>query len=72
MEDAICDSSLKSMPQKRLNLIYGSISSYSSNLNSTERLCMIEKENGLACVLCDIESNRLGLKEYRNKRVMEA
>ena len=65
-------SALKSLPQQRLNLIDGSISSYSSILNSSQRLHMINQANKLASVLCDIETDRLGAKEDRKNSEMEA
>ena len=52
-----------------MNLIYGSISSYFSILNSTERLHMINQENELTSILGDIYDDRLGSKEDRKKRV---
>ena len=72
MEDSVSDRSLKRLPQKRLNLIDGSISSYCSILNCTERLCMIKQANEFAFVLCDIEYERLGAKEDGKKRATEA
>ena len=70
MKDAIGDRSLKRLPQQRLNLINGYISSYYYILNSPKRLRMINNNRTLASVLCDIESERLGAKEDRNKREM--
>ena len=49
-----------------MNLIDGSISSYCSVIKSHEQLDMIKKENKLAAVLGDIESDLLGEKQYRN------
>ena len=72
MEHAIGDRDLKRLPQRRTNIIDGSISSYCSILNSPEWLHMINKENELVSVLCDIESDRFESKEDRNKRDMEA
>ena len=63
---------LKRLPQRRLNLIDSSISSYCSIINPPKQIRMIKKENELASVLCDTESDRLGSKEYRKKRVMDA
>ena len=62
MEDAIGDRYLKRIPQIRLSLIDGSISSYCSILNSPKRLRMTKQENELASVLCDIESDCLESK----------
>ena len=45
-----------------MNLIDGSISSYCSVIKSHEQLDMIKKENKLAAVLGDIESDLLGEK----------
>ena len=58
----VCDRALKRLPQIRINLIDGSISSYCYILNSPERLDMIKQTNNLASVLGDIESDRLGAK----------
>ena len=55
-----------------MNIIDGSISSYCSILNSTKRIHIIKQANELASVLYDIESDRLGSKEDRKKRSMEA
>ena len=54
MEGAIGDRALKRLPQRKLNIIDGSISSYWSILNSTKPLHMIKQANVLAYVLCDI------------------
>ena len=72
MEDDICDRALKRLPQRRLNIIDGSISSYFFILNSPERLHMIRQANELMSVLCDKEYDRLGAKEDTKKREMEA
>ena len=45
MGGAIGDRDLKSLPQQRLNIIDGSISSYCSILNSPKRLHIINQEN---------------------------
>ena len=68
MEDAIGDRNLNRLPQQRLNLIDGCISSYCSILNSNERLCVIKQAKKLASVLCEIESGCLGVKEDRKKK----
>ena len=70
MENDIFDRALKRLPQRRLNLIDGSISSYCSTLNSPERLRMIKQANKLASILCDIESDLLGGEEDRKNRAM--
>ena len=57
MDDAVDEKSLKTLSQRRLNFIYGSISSYCSILNSPERLELIRQANKLASVLCDFESD---------------
>ena len=72
MEDAIGGRALKRLPQRRMNLIDGSISSYSYILNSPERPHMIKQADELASVLCNIESDCLGEKGDRKKRAMEA
>ena len=71
MEYSIGGRVLKRLPQLSLNIIDGSISSYFSILNSPKRLHMIKQANKLASVLCDIEYDRLGAKEDRNKIAME-
>ena len=57
MEDAVSERALKRLPQRRLNFIDGSISSYCYILNSPERLEQIRQVNKLASVLCDLESD---------------
>ena len=59
MDDAVRERALKSIPQRMLNFIDGSIPSYCSILNSPERLEQIIQENKLASVLCDLESDRM-------------
>ena len=54
---AVGERYLKSLPQRRLNFIDGSISSYYSILNSPERLEQIMQAENLASVLCDLESD---------------
>ena len=71
MEDAVSEMDLKRLPQRILNLIYGSISSFYSILNSPEQLYMIKQANKFASVLGGIQSDRLGEKEDRKKRPME-
>ena len=71
MEDSVGDRYLKRLYQRRLNLIDGYISSYYSIINSTKRLRVIKKENDLASVLCDIESDCLGAKDDRKKREVD-
>ena len=44
-EDAIGDRYLKRLPQKRLNIIDGYISSYCSIINSPKRIFMIKQSN---------------------------
>ena len=60
MEYAIGDRYLKRIPQQRLNINDGSISSYCYILNSTKRLRITKQENELVSVICDIESGLLG------------
>ena len=54
MEDSVVGRALKRLPQRRMNFIDGSISSYVSILNSPERLEQIRQANKLAYVLCDL------------------
>ena len=72
MEYAIGDRDLKRLHHKSMNLIDGSISSYCSIFNSPKWLRMINQANELAYIICDIESGRLGTKEDRKKRAMDA
>ena len=72
MEDSVGYRSLKRMPQRRLNLIDGNISSYCSILNYTERIDPIKQENTLASFFGDIASDYLGEKEDSNMRAMES
>ena len=60
------------MPQQNLNLIYGSISSYCSIINSHGWIHMINQEKQLSFVLFDIQSGRLGEREDGNNRALEA
>ena len=57
IEDVVGDSYLKRLSQRRLNFIYGSISSYCYILNSTECLEQRREAKKLASVLCDLESD---------------
>ena len=67
MDNSVCGSSSKRLPRISMNLIYGSISSYFSILNSPEGLDMINKANRLESVLGDIYYERLGSKEDSKK-----
>ena len=58
MEDSVSDRDLKRLPQRRLNLIYDSISSYCSIINSPGKIEHIRQANKLASILCDLESDR--------------
>ena len=71
MEDAVGKRPLKRLPQRRLNFIDGSISSYCSILNSPERLEQIRQANKLVSVLCDLESDRIRENEEKKKRETE-
>ena len=71
MEDAICERALKRLPQRRLNFIDGSISSYCYIINPTERIEHIRQANKLASVLCDLESERIRENEEKKKRATE-
>ena len=63
MEDAVGDSSLKRLPQRRMDFIYGSISSYCFILNSPERFEKISQAKKFASFLCDLESDQMREKE---------
>ena len=56
MGDAFGDKDLKRLPHRRLNFIYGSISTYCYIFNSPERLEQIRQANKFASVMCDLES----------------
>ena len=71
MEDAVGERALKRLPQRRLNLIDGSISSYCSILNPPEQLEQIRQANKLASVLCGFDSDRIRDKEENKKRETE-
>ena len=71
MDDAVGEKALKRMPQRRLNFIDGSISSYCYILNSPERLEQIRQANKFASVICDLESDRMREKEDNKKRATE-
>ena len=68
LEDAVGEKALKRLPQRRLNFIDRSISSYCYILNSPERLEQIRQANKLASVPCDLESDRIREKEENKKR----
>ena len=54
MEDALGDRDLKRLHQRRLNCIYGYISSYCLIINSPESLEQISQAKQLSSVLCDL------------------
>ena len=60
MEGDVGDRDLNNLPQRKLKLINGSISSYWSIFNSSERLHIINQEDELVDVIGDIESEGLG------------
>ena len=68
MDDSVSERALKRLPQRSLNFIYGSISSYCYIRNSSERLEQIRQANKLAYVLCDFESDCMRGKEDKKKR----
>ena len=70
--DAIGDGDLNRLPWIRLNITDGSISSYCSIINDPEQLHMIKQSKEFSYVICDIESGRVGSKEYRKKIHMKA
>ena len=57
MDDSVGERDFKRLPQRRLNFIDGSISSYCSILNSPERIEHIRKAKKLASVMCDLDSD---------------
>ena len=60
LQDVVGDRYVKGLPHRSLNLINVSISNYFYNLNSPERLDLINKSNNFASVLGDIYINLLG------------
>ena len=68
MDDAVGDRDLNRLPQRRLELIDGSISSYCSIIRYPEQVNLIKQANSMVFVLDDTESDRLGAKEDRKKR----
>ena len=72
MEDAVGERALKRLPQRRLNFIDGSISSYCSILNSSECVEHISQAKKLAFVMCDLDSDRMRENEEDKKRKVEA
>ena len=71
MEDSVGESNLKRLPQRRLEFIDGSISSYCSILNSTERPEHIRQANKLASAVCDLDYDHMRKTDEKNKRAME-
>ena len=71
MEDSVGERALNRLRQRRLNFIYGYISSYCSIINSTKRLEHIRQANKFASILCDLESDRMREKEEKKKIAME-
>ena len=72
MNDDVGERALNRLPQRRLNFIDGSISSYCSILNSPERLEHIRQAKKLASILCDFESYRMRKNEDNKNRQTEA
>ena len=72
MEHYVGDRALKRLPQRRLNFIYGSISSFCYILNSPEQLEQIRQANKLYSILCDLGYDHTKVKEEEKKRAMEA
>ena len=54
MEDDVGDRDLKRLLQRRFNIIYGSISSHCSIIDSPEQLEHIRQVNNLAPVMCGL------------------
>ena len=68
MEDAVSESALKRLPQRRLNFIDGSISTYCYIIISPKRLELIRQADKLQSVLCDLESDKIREKDENKKR----
>ena len=71
MSDAIGNRALKRLPERRLNFIDGSVSSYCSILDSPEGLEQIRQANKSASVLWDLEYD-IRAKEENKKRPTKA
>ena len=54
MEDNVCDSALKRLPQRRLNFIDSSIPSYCSIINSPKLIEQVRQAKTLVSVLCGL------------------
>ena len=71
MDDAVGERGLNRLPQRRLNLIDGSISSHCSILNSPERLEQIIQSKRLESILCDLDYDFLRGNQQRKNRATE-
>ena len=71
MKDAMGEGAKRRLPQRRLNLIDGSISSHSAVLNNPVRLKLIKEANELAAVLADIETDKQAEKAKRKAAAIE-
>ena len=68
MEDTKGEGAKKRLPARRLNMIDGCISSWSSVLNSSERIGLIRQSNELAKVLGELEQDREEDKEEKHQK----
>ncbi len=68
MEDTKGEGAKKRLPARRLNMIDSCISSWSSVLNSSERIKLIRQTNELAKVLGKIEQGKEDDKEKRQQK----
>ena len=71
MEYDIGDRALKILPEKMMNIIDATTSSYCYILTSPKWLHIIKQAYELSSVLCDIESDHIREKDDRKKRVIE-
>ena len=71
MQDARGAGAWKKLPQRRLNMIDGTISSHCCVLNSPGRLKLIKEVNELVAVLGDIDTDKQADKEARKAAAVE-
>ena len=72
IKDSQGEGAKKRLPQRRLNMIDGLVSSHCCVLNSAERLDLIKKSNQIAALMAEIEVDRSKQKEEARKRKEEA
>ena len=68
IKDSQGEGAKKRLPQRRLNMVDGSVSSHCCILNSTERLELVRRSNEVAAIMGEIEVDRLRAKEATKKK----